>query len=226
MIDLTEIASEGMFARCIRDYFNQYKPKNIIETGLYHGTGSTAIIASLIRDIPLPDAHFFSIECNLKNIEIADQNLTRMDLCNHVSVLRGVSIPKAMLPTEEQINKKIEKASKTPGVKLDHEQDPTNGSKYYQKETEEVYHEDIIGWIMSNWSYKVDFALLDSGGHLGKIEFDYLISKIKQPCGIALDDTRHIKHFESRDMILSDKRFEVICDNEEKYGSMIVRFNP
>lgn len=226
MIDLTEIASEGQFAKCIREYFHKYQPKRIIETGLYHGTGSTSIIASLIRDLPLSDAMFFSIECNTDNINIAHDNLYKINLSNYVSVLTGLSIPRSLLPTEDQINKKIEKASKTPGIKLDHEQDPSNGSKYYQKETEKSTYEDILGWILNNWNYAADFALLDSGGHLGKIEFDYFISQLKAPCAIALDDTRHIKHFESREMILTDKRFEVICDNEEKYGSMIVKFKP
>lgn len=224
MTDLTEIATE--FSRCISEYFHKYKPKNIIETGLYHGTGSTSIIASLIRDIPLVDANFFSVECSMDNIEIATQNLERVDLSNYVSVLRGLSIPKSLLPTEEQIKNTIKKAASRKGIKLDHEQDPENGYKYYKKETEKFEHEDILGWIINNWNYCLDFALLDSGGHMGNIEFEYLISKLKCPCGIALDDTRHTKHFQSREMILSDKRFEVINDIEEKYGSMIVRFNP
>lgn len=225
MTDLTEIASEGQFAKCIRDYFYSHKPQKILETGLYHGTGSTSIIASLIRDIPLPYASFFSIECNIENVEIAHENLTRIDLANFVSVLTGLSIPRSLLPTEDQIKDKISLAGCL-GVKLDHEQDPLNGAKYYQKETEKFNHEDILGMVLNNWHYCVDFALLDSGGHLGKIEFDYLISKLKSPCAIALDDTRHIKHFESREMILKDKRFEVIADNTEKYGSMLVKFNP
>lgn len=226
MSTLTEVCPDSKFASGIKEYFHAHKPKKILETGLYHGTGSTCVIASLIKDIPLTNASFFSIECNLESIEIAHENLTRLDLANYVSVLTGLSIPKALLPTEDQINNKIKLARETKGIKIDHEQDPNNAAKYYSKETEKFTHEDILGWIMNTWNYNVDFALLDSGGHVGNIEFEYLISKLKAPCCIALDDTRHLKHFQSRNIILSDKRFDVIMDSEEKFGSMIAIFNP
>lgn len=226
MIDLTEIGFESQFAQCIRAYFYTHKPKNILETGLYHGNGSTSIIASLIKDIPIEGAKFYSIECNKNNIEIATENLRASKLLSFVTILSGISIPKDLLPSVERIDAYIQEASKASNVKLDHEQDPSNGSKYYQKETEAFEGDDKIGQVLSTFNNKLDFAILDSGGHLGTLEFLYLVSKLTHPCGIALDDTRHIKHYNSREIIKSDPRFEVINDNEEKYGSMIVKFTP
>lgn len=225
MNDLTQIEYEGQFARSIRDHFVLHKPKRIIETGTYHGNGSTRIIASLIKEIPIKEAKFYSIECNEVNVEIARENLSKSGLIDYVDILSGLSVPKEMIPSEHDIRNKIHAASLSK-VKLDHEQDPSNGSKYYLKETERFVIDNMLSEVLSEFDDSIDFALLDSGGHIGKIEFEYLISYLKTPCFIALDDTRHIKHFESRKIIQNDKRFEIINDNEEKFGSLICKFTP
>lgn len=225
MLDLTQIEREGEFAKSIREYFEHFDPKIIIETGLYHGNGSTSIISSLIKYIPIKDAQFFSIECNAQNIEIAKENLRKKGLLPYVSIINGLSIPKDLLPSVEKINEKIAEAAKFKGVKLDHEQDPSNGAFYYQKETSQSDKEDCLGNLLQ-FVGDPDFVLLDSGGHIGEIEFRYLISKLRKPCGIALDDTRHIKHYKSRDFISKDERFEVLVDNQEKFGSMVCKFTP
>lgn len=224
-MDLTEIEREGQFAKSIREYFEAFNPKIIIETGLYHGNGSTSIIASIIKYEPITDAQFFSIECNSQNIEIAKENLRKKGLLPYVSIINGLSIPRDLLPSVEKINEKIAEASKFIGVKLDHEQDPSNGAFYYQKETSQFEKEDCIGNLLQ-FVGDPDFVLLDSGGHVGEIEFNYLISKLKKPCGIALDDTRHIKHYKSREIISKDKRFKILNDNQEKFGSMVCKFTP
>lgn len=226
MPDLTEIEVEGQFAACIRDYFTYVKPKKIIETGTYHGNGSTKVIASLIRDIPIPGAVFYSIECNAMNVLAAFDNLKKDSLMDFVKIVNGLSIPKEKLPTKEEIDSRIKMIAFYEKVKLDHEQDPGNASNYYQKETEQCQNDDRIGVVLNHFERKPDFVLLDSGGHIGKIEFDYLISKLEAPCAIALDDTRHIKHFESSQVIKSDPRFTVLVENNEKFGSMLVKFTP
>lgn len=226
MSDLTAIEDQGQFARTMGIYFRIKFPKKIIETGLYHGKGSTSIIASLIRDIPIPGAEFCSIECNRHFIQKASENLEKAGLRSFVKIIHGLSIPKFMLPSSTEIDLNLLEASNVPSVKLDHAQDPKNAAKYYQRETESFEHDDVLGRALEVFDYAPDFVLLDSGGHVGTIEFKYLLSKLKAPCAIALDDTRHFKHYESRKFILNDKRFEVINDNDEKYGSMIVKFTP
>lgn len=226
MSDLTQIEFEGEFASCIKDYFEYVKPKKIMETGLYHGMGSTRIIASLIRDIPIKGANFYSIECSTTNIDIAKENLRLGNLIPYVSIVSGLSIPKDLLPTKEQIEIRIKNAEEYDGIKLDHEQDPSNGANYYLKETGKFDRDDRIGDVLSLFNGKPDFVLLDSGGHLGTIEFEYLIGNLEGPCTIALDDTKHIKHFGSAHIIKNDPRFTILADNHEKFGSMLVKFSP
>lgn len=225
-MDLTQIEFEGQFATCIKDYLEYVKPKKIIETGLYYGMGSTRIIATLIREIPIKGADFYSIECSTCHINTAKENLRLGGLLPYVSIVSGLSIPKDLLPTKEEIEARIEKAAFHAGVKLDHDQDPKNGANYYLKETETFERDDRIGDVVSLFNGKPDFVLLDSGGHIGKIEFEYLTANLEGPCAIALDDTRHVKHFESAEIIKKDPRFTVLVENTEKFGSMLVLFSP
>lgn len=226
MNDLTEIEQIGQFASCIREYFYNNRPERIIETGLYHGTGSTKVIASLIRDIPLEDSEFYSIECSKENVEIGSKNLTEDNLLDYVEICNGLSIPKELLPNPDEIKDIILTAKENGMVKLDHEQDPDNGYKYYYKETDYFLEDDLLGKIIKKLNGQIDFILLDSGGHIGNIEFEYALTLIKCPCAIALDDTRHIKHYRCLDRMKNDKRFRIINDNEEKFGSSLAIFNP
>lgn len=216
---------ETTLSRNIIDYFLDVKPKHIFETGCYNGMGSTKLIATLIRNIPIPDAKFYSIECNSNNVSAAMNNLVRDGLMPYVSLTPGLSIPRKMLPGFHAIQESIDEARKSEVV-VDHGHDAANAAMYYHTETEKFDLDDRISDVMSLLHQKPDFILLDSAGHLGKIEFDYVVSKLSHPCAIALDDTRHLKHYLSRKMILDDSRFEVLTDNEEKFGSMLVKFIP
>lgn len=226
MKDLTCIEQEGQFASCIREYFYDNRPERIIETGLYHGTGSTKVIATMIRGIPLDNAEFYSIECSKENVEIGSNNLRSDQLLDYVEICNGLSIPKDLLPSPEKIKDTIAHAKANGMVKLDHEQDPDNGHNYYEKETASFLEDDLLGKIINKMKGQVDFILLDSGGHIGNVEFEYAISLIKSPCGIALDDTRHIKHYRCLDRMKKDKRFRILKDNEEKFGSALAIFTP
>lgn len=225
-MDLTCIEQEGQFASCIRDYLYDNRPERIIETGLYHGTGSTKVITTMIRGIPLDNAEFYSIECSKENVEIGSKNLKEAQLLDYVEICNGLSIPKELLPSPERIKDTIAHAKANGMVKLDHEQDPENGHNYYEKETSSFVEDDLLGKLIGKMKGQVDFILLDSGGHIGNIEFEYAISLIKSPCGIALDDTRHIKHYRCLDRMKKDKRFRILKDNEEKFGSALAVFNP
>lgn len=226
MSNATEIGFDSEFAKCLRAYFYTHNPEAIIETGTYHGNGSTAIIASLIRDIPIGDAAFYSIECNREFIDIALDNLEANKLDQYVSIIHGLSIPRSLLPTVEIINFKIGAAKYFPGIIIDHRQDPDNAANYYFKETSFGTKDDCLGKLLEFWNNCADFVFLDSGGHIGDIEFRYLISKLKCPCGIALDDTNHLKHYNSLNIIKSDSRFEIINEGSEKFGFCIAKFTP
>lgn len=226
MSDLTAIEQEGEFAKCISDYIKDNRPERIIETGLYHGNGSTKIICKSIKDLSMEEAEFYSIECNEANIEIASKNLAREGLNEYVEILHGISIPKRLLPSSQDIIDTILKAKENGVVKLDHEQDPDNGYVYYERETSNFIEDDLLGKLLLRLSGQVDFVLLDSGGHIGNIEFNHAIGLIKSPCAIALDDTKHIKHYRCLEFMKKDGRFRVLKENQEKFGSALAIFNP
>lgn len=225
MSDLTQIEVEGQFASSIRKYLEEFKPKLIVETGLYHGNGSTSIISSLIRDIPIEGAKFFSIECNKASIEIAKENLRNKNLLSFVNIISGLSIPKSLLPDEDDIKREIIEAITVDGIKTDHEGQIARGAFYYQEETKSYDRENCLGYILDEIG-DPEFVLLDSGGHIGNLEFHYLIGNLNKPCAIALDDTRHIKHYKSFKWIQEDPRFQIINDNDEKFGSALCKFTP
>jgi hypothetical protein len=69
---LTGVGTESQFARSVADLFARIRPRKVIETGSYHGTGTTTIIAKALRQkrffglshFTPPDVSFVSIEVN------------------------------------------------------------------------------------------------------------------------------------------------------------------
>jgi hypothetical protein len=71
-----------------------------------------------------------------------------------------------------------------------------------------------------------DFVMLDSAGHLGWIEFQYLMLFLKLPCVLALDDTKHLKHYRTLAFIEKDSRFKVVARGSERFGWVVAEFQP
>ena len=221
--NLTGVATESRFARCVRQLFAQVRPRRIIETGTYHGTGSTAIIASALRDAGIDDAVFFSIEVNPHNYRKALANLTRQNLS--VSVFNGLSVPRRLLPTVQQIEQHYVREVEADGIFVDHEE--AQRAMLYHKETDYPdAPDDLLGRCLKEFDYRPDFVLLDSGGHMGHVEFRYVLPLIKAPCHIALDDIYHVKHHRSFQELGDDPRFELLTVSEEKFGFCIAKFTP
>lgn len=222
--DMTEIGSGH--AENLKRFMTEYKPKKIIETGTYMGIGSTSLIASSIRDLKIKGSQFCSIECNRDLYDIAAINLHLNSLKVFVNLIFGLSIPRELIPLDGEIQEIMEKALSTPGIIVDHSGDVKSGSVYYAKETKCDGPEDLLGDIITRLGFDPEFVLLDSGGHVGTIEFKYLISILRKPCAIALDDANHIKHFESKKIVLSDNRFKVLFESNDHTGSILAIFTP
>ena len=79
---------------------------------------------------------------------------------------------------------------------------------------------------MKEFDHRPDFVLLDSGGHMGYVEFRYALPLIHGPCYIALDDIYHVKHHRSFRELQNDPRFELVAVSEEKFGFCVARFTP
>lgn len=210
---------DSAFGKEIFKLFESIRPTKIIETGTYLGLGSTLTIASAIKKLDL-DCLFFSIEINPQYIEKARENLGV--LIKYVTLERGLSIPREMLPTFEQLQNGMVDSPEFDNILVDHrKEDRVN---LYMGETDYHGADEMLKICLHNFSYHPDFVLLDSGGHVGYLEFSYLLSLLKGDCWIALDDIFHVKHHKSFLQIESDKRFSETIVLKEGTGQCLTKF--
>ena len=128
--DLTKVPGESNFARSIRQIFKDHRPRRVIETGTYHGNGTTAIIAAAVAESCDEDAAFFSIEVNPRFYQRAVQNLARQNLS--VALLNGLSVPRRLLPSIAQIEQQYVHEVEDDGIFVDHEE-ADRAARYYSE---------------------------------------------------------------------------------------------
>jgi hypothetical protein len=141
-----------------------------------------------------------------------------------VNMLLGLSIPRSMLPTITEIERDYVYAEPKEDVYVDNFE-LTRAGEYY-KETNFPVPDDMLGKVLQKFDNRPDFVLLDSAGHMGIQEYDYVVSRLAGPCIMALDDTDHVKHFKSVERMKADPRFKILVKNNEKFGFVIAEFNP
>ena len=223
--DITAVKTDSDFAREVRALFARVRPMNILETGTCVGTGTTTIIASALRDLGINGAKFYSIEVNPGLHLMARRNLENTGLSSYVNLLNGLSVPRSLLPGREDIQKRtVDEIGREP-VYVDHTPEE-RVEKYFRETDFPRVADDMIGRVLAVFGFRPDFVLLDSGGHMGNIEFNYLISRLKGECYVALDDIFHVKHHASFSQMSSDPRFEIMAAVREKAGFCIARFTP
>lgn len=223
--DITAVHADSLFARTIRELFVRTRPEKILETGTFMGTGTTAVIARALRDLALDDAVFYSIEVNPGLHALARRNLEKEGLLGCVTLLNGLSVPRSLLPTREEIEMRTVREPQAVSLYVDH---PENDrvENYFRETDFPGVAEDLLGKVLGVFSFSPDFVLLDSGGHMGYVEFDYVVGLLKGPCYVMLDDIRHVKHYRSFARLSADPRFEVVVAADEKAGFCLARFTP
>jgi len=220
--DATSVSTASEFSRQIHEIFQQRRPTRIIETGTFEGTGTTAIIGSAIKSAGIQGAEFFSIEVDPEHLETARRNVQEKGI--DVRLKLGLSIPRRLLLTKQQIHQQYV-LRVVDGIHVEYsERDRAGG--YFQETDFADVPDDVLGELLAYFSYQPHFVLLDSAGHLGYVEFQYVIGRLKGPCVLALDDTKHVKHFESVLKIKADARFKVLAESDERFGFCIAEFNP
>jgi CDP-glycerol glycerophosphotransferase (TagB/SpsB family)/ADP-heptose:LPS heptosyltransferase/predicted O-methyltransferase YrrM len=222
---LMSIDVESEFASSIKELFEKIEPKKIIETGTYLGRGTTTIIANTLRELNLFNTEFHSIEVNKVFHLQAFKNLLESGLLDFVKLHNGLSVPRELLPTLEQIKNNTVENVEFGEIYIDHEE-KERALKYFEETDFSDVEDNLLEKCLKRFDYTPDFVLLDSAGHMGNIEFNYLLSKISKPCYIGLDDVYHIKHHKSLKQIQSDSRFEVIKISKEKFGFCLAKFTP
>lgn len=197
----------------------ELKPKNILETGTYYGLGTTMAIIDGMVKAGVDDFMFFTIEANPVFYHKAKANLESLIpkgwLNTRVFIQNGLSIPRRYLPAT------------IPDVPEDIFTDYEDNAEY-QKEIADAPDEALMKNAIQSFDYKPDFVLLDSAGHLGEIEFDFLMRLVDKQHSfvLVLDDTLHRKHYLSLQKVKADARFQILKESNDKFGYVIAKFRP
>lgn len=193
--EITEMVRTGGFTR-------------IIETGTYYGTGTTrAVLQGIDKSKPFD---FISIECNPAHVEIARKNTGHIP---GFTILEGLSVPRRLLP------KKLNLKGYPDDTIVDHKE--KDRERLYKEEVDFPGPDDLLRMALEMHDYQTDLIILDSAGHMGTVEFDYLMTIVRAPFMLALDDTLHIKHRKTVQKIENDPRFTLTFETTEKFGSRI-----
>jgi predicted O-methyltransferase YrrM len=223
--DLTQIDEGSDFAAVIRQLVTTAKPRRIIETGTYLGEGTTRAIAGALSEVGDRDVAFFSIEVNRASLQQAAMNLHARGLLDWVRLLNGLSLPRECLPSQQTIQSALVDNPEFPDIFVDHRE--AQRAELYYAETNFLEVEDnLLVRVLEVFDYRPDFVLLDSGGHIGTAEFDFLIPKLRAPCFIALDDIYHVKHHRNFRLMQGDSRFSILVESKEKFGFCLAHFTP
>jgi len=190
-------------------------PKRIIESGTYIGLGSTKIVADALGD----DYYkFFTIESNPAAYAEACNNLQKYP---NIRVCSGYSVPRKILPSEDEVIAWLD-ALKNEDVFVDFQEHERVAC--YMREAGWQVPDDLLRICLRAFGYCADLIVLDSSGHLGFIEFNYVLSLLRSPCIFVLDDTKHVKHFQSLAQIKADSQFNLIKESDEKFGFCIAEW--
>lgn len=201
------MSAGNLFTRWITTLIRENKCKRIVETGSYLGEGTTAAIRKGLTG----GEEVYSIEVNPEYHSIAIEN----NLNSGIHFLNGLSVPRPQLPVDTTFNVPDH-------VIVDHY--PKHRNELYRKEVAFNVPDCLLKKVLKKWDYQPDFVILDSAGHLGWIEFNYLMSMVKGSFYLALDDTNHVKHYDTLQFIMSHpEKYKVILQTDEKFGSAIVK---
>lgn len=208
-----QVVREGMasgtaFMEAITNLIKKKKLKKIIETGSYMGTGTT----KAIRDAMKGDEQVYSIEVNPEHHKMAVRNNDG----SGINFLLGLSVARPELPVSVNFD------NMPSHVIVDHHEKVRE--KNYKAEVDFKGEDALLDYALSKFDYKPDLVILDSAGHMGLVEFNYLIQRAKGTYYLALDDTLHVKHYLSLEYIKDHiEDYKIIFETDEKFGSAIVR---
>jgi hypothetical protein len=179
------------------------RPDIIIETGTYHGEGTTAMVIQAIKSVfKRPDLalRFITIEADSVNFDIATQNLSKH---KWVQVIHGSSVNL----------EKAEKFIKNDEMLLNHENypdvkiDASDPIPFYLSEVRgklfifggtESGEDDLFSKLESQLYGKIPLFVLDSCGGIGWLEFQEMLKLMyDRPLYVWLHDINHVKHYRS-----------------------------
>lgn len=208
----SEICKEGIstsnaFNKAVQDVIYKMHPLKIVETGTYNGEGSSSAIAEAMPN----KGKLITIESSK---ELCRQARKVLDTFRkEIVLLNGVTIPCSDIPLT------VSYEGYPDDIIVDH-LDPNE----YLYETSAATEYDCLGKALLMFHFKPDMVLLDSAGHLGWIEFNYLMNLVQGDFILCLDDTNHFKHYRTAEHIRSNPEWEILFETDDKFGSMIAKY--
>lgn len=212
------------FSDAVSSLIRKERIMSVVETGTYLGMGTTMAVASGIEDVP--GAVCATIECSPAHYRRAIWNLSSAGALGRIVPLLGLSVPRSILPRPSDIVRDYV-VDDSSDVFVDH--DPEERAELYHKETDfPGVPDDLLSLGLSLFGGRPGLVLLDSAGHMGIVEFEYLMRIVPSDHSffLALDDINHVKHDRTIRRIESDKRFSILFRTNEKFGSCVARFDP
>jgi len=199
MADYRIEMNSNEFRDVVRRLVKQYEIREVVETGTYLGTGSTAVFAGEGLDV-------FTLECNVNHLMTAAENLQGM---SNVCFIHGLSLKR------ERIIAGLMAMDFPEGGIYD---SPNPKVFYVQEANQPVLVEDALELLAKNEVRQLVF--LDSGGGLGYLEFVEFMSwpsSVRRNKVLLLDDVTHVKHAKSVQS-LKDWGFEVGVSQDGRFA--------
>jgi len=186
----------------------------VIETGTYLGLGTTKAVLKGMKAHGM-EFQFISIEVNPSHCRQAMANNVGI---HGVEFWNGLSIPKPQLPVDTTFNVPDH-------VIVDHH--PNVRHLLYTREVDFNVQDNLLKVAIDHLGGDPELIILDSAGHMGLIEFKYLMSLLPHHAFyLVLDDIGHVKHYESFEFIKQNpEKFHIISqsDQGEVHRSAIVQ---
>lgn len=176
----------------------------IIETGSLHGTGTTRACVDALKQGE--QFHFYSIEVNPDHYKKTVKNIGFVD---GFYPINGLSVNRSLIPTDSTYNVPDH-------IFIDHED--ANRDDLYYKEVAFDVMDDALEFALSKFNSHPELVILDSVGNMGWIEFVYLMDRVLRPFYLALDDTCHVKHYNTMEFIRKHSdNFKIVWEVESQY---------
>lgn len=211
-------------AEAIRWAVAQYRPRRVFESGTYKGTGTTAAIEQAL-DLLSPDAEFVSVECDPECHRIAKDNAKAGNY--RAELINGLSLPRRWLPTADEIQFELRCANELDeDLYVDHPEADRHLWYFNESDKPDVEDDQISKIIGERWGGRCDLIVLDSAGHLGLLEFRRCLATLEGPCVFVADDTLHVKHAATLNVMRGDPEFQILRESDERFGFAVMRYEP
>ncbi len=226
------MSADPVLAHLLRRVIAEERIECVVETGTFHGLGSTCMLAEAF----LPGAEprrFVTLEANPGSFEEAKRNLTRFPF---VQPIWGLSVGLAEALDFLGNDECLRDHARWPEVWIDDVNDPL---EFYRAEvrgqlghsasdpaTTEYQGEDLLRRELRAAAGSRLLVALDSAGGVGFLEFSIVRAELRdQPYVLLLDDIHHLKHFRSAQVIRDDSRFRLL-GSDPGNGWLLARYEP